>query len=164
MPELASIGMTRLSYRSAGDGSGDSVVFIGWSLNQHRQIFKGTDTEAFKNVQIVPAVTFDDEDITVYAVWGYDSDNDGTADVLGEDYVIRSYAGPNGSIDPNGDTTVAEGGDQGFTFIPDSGYAVDKIVIDGDTYLNDGNLNLAAMMRTARPTPSPMCRPTAASS
>lgn len=48
-------------------GSGDSVVFIGWSLNQHRQIFKGTDTEAFKNVQIVPAVTFDDEDITVYA-------------------------------------------------------------------------------------------------
>ena len=28
-------------------------------------------------------------------------------------------------------------------FIPDSGYAVDKIVIDGDTYLNDGNLNLA---------------------
>ena len=32
MPELASIGMTRLSYRSAGDGSGDSVVFIGWSL------------------------------------------------------------------------------------------------------------------------------------
>ena len=143
VPELASIGMTRLSYRSAGDGSGDSVVFIGWSLNQHRQIFKGTDTEAFKNVQIVPAVTFDDEDITVYAVWGYDSDNDGTADVLGEDYVIRSYAGPNGSIDPNGDTTVAEGGDQGFTFIPDSGYAVDKIVIDGDTYLNDGNLNLA---------------------
>ena len=143
MPELASIGMTRLSYRSAGDGSGDSVVFIGWSLNQHRQIFKGTDTEAFKYVQIVPAVTFDDEDITVYAVWGYDSDNDGTADVLGENYVIRSYAGPNGSIDPSGDTTVAEGGDQGFTFIPDSGYAVDKIVIDGDTYLNDGNLNLA---------------------
>ena len=143
VPELASIGMTRLSYRSAGDGSGDSVVFIGWSLNQHRQIFKGTDTEAFKHVQIVPAVTFDDEDITVYAVWGYDSDNDGTADVLGENYVIRSYAGPNGSIDPNGDTTVAEGGDQGFTFIPDSGYAVDKIVIDGDTYLNDGNLNLA---------------------
>lgn len=143
VPELASIGMTRLSYRSAGDGSGDSVVFIGWSLNQHRQIFKGTDTEAFKYVQIVPAVTFDDEDITVYAVWGYDSDNDGTADVLGENYVIRSYAGPNGSIDPSGDTTVAEGGDQGFTFIPDSGYAVDKIVIDGDTYLNDGNLNLA---------------------
>ena len=75
--------MTRLSYRSAGDGSGDSVVFIGWSLNQHRQIFKGTDTEAFKYVQIVPAVTFDDEDITVYAVWGYDSDNDGTADRAG---------------------------------------------------------------------------------
>lgn len=54
----------------------------------------------------------------MYAVWGYDSDNDGTADVLGENYVIRSYAGPNGSIDPSGDTTVAEGGDKALPLFP----------------------------------------------
>ena len=143
VPETESIGMTALTYRSAGDGSGDNVVFIGWSTEKTTQIFAGADTEAFAKVKIVPAVTFADENITVYAVWGYDSDDDGTADVLGEDYVIRPYAGPNGSIDPNGDTTVTEGGDQDFTFIPNPGHAVDKIVIDGDTYLNDGNLNLA---------------------
>lgn len=143
VPETESIGMTALTYRSAGDGSGDNVVFIGWSTEKTTQIFAGADTEAFAKVKIVPAVTFADENITVYAVWGYDSDDDGTADVLGEDYVIRPYAGPNGSIAPNGDTTVTEGGDQDFTFIPNPGHAVDKIVIDGDTYLNDGNLNLA---------------------
>lgn len=58
MPELASIGMTRLSYRSAGDGSGDSVVFIGWSLNQHRQIFKGTIPKLSSMYKSFPAVTF----------------------------------------------------------------------------------------------------------
>lgn len=143
VPETASIGMTALTYRSAGDGSGDNVVFIGWSTEKTTQIFAGTDTEAFAKVKIVPAVIFDDKNITVYAVWGYDSDGDGTADVLGENHVIRPYAGPNGSIDPNTDATVAEGGDQCFTFTPDSGYAVDKIVIDGETHLNDGDLSLA---------------------
>lgn len=138
----ASIGATFLSYRSGGDGSGTKVVFIGWSTEKTNKIYSEEDKSEFANVKIVPAVTFDNKNITVYAVWGYDSDEDGRADVLGEDYVIRPYAGPNGSITPDEATTVAKGESQAFTFDPDEDYAVDVIVIDGKRYVNNGNLAL----------------------
>lgn len=79
----------------------------------------------------------------VYAVWGYDADKDGRPDVYGDEYVIYSAAGENGSVDPDGTTFVQESGSQAFKFTPTEQYAVDKIILDGTVHLNDGTLELA---------------------
>jgi hypothetical protein len=48
-------------------------------------------------------------------------------------YIISASSGENGIIVPEGPVFVDPDMDQTFTFIPDPGYAVDYIVIDGDT-------------------------------
>lgn len=47
-------------------------------------------------------------------------------------YTIVTSAGQNGSIDPNGPTSVTEQQTVQFTATPDSGYLVDKWYLDGD--------------------------------
>lgn len=128
--------------KGAEDGNGD-VLFIGWSLTDTAMIYGAGDTDAFKSVAIIPAVTFANANITVYAVWGYDKDGDGRPDVMGDQYAIYTFAGVHGSIDPNQTVTVEKNGSQAFAFSPDQKYAVDQIVIDGVIYLNNGSLNLA---------------------
>ena len=57
---------------------GTAVVFLGWGLKQVDTIYSaGKDYSA---AGVTESVTFEDEDITVYAVWGYDENNDGVAD------------------------------------------------------------------------------------
>ena len=46
-------------------------------------------------------------------------------------YTIKATAGTNGSISPSGWTSVRDGRDQTFTIIPDKGYAVAKVLVDG---------------------------------
>lgn len=132
-----------LSYQESG-AENAKVMFLGWSTTKTDRIFSSSDEDktAFAEVTIVPAVTFDSQDIEVYAVWGYDKDKDDRPDVIGEDYVIYPFAGPNGSISPDTAATVEKNGDQAFAFAPNNGYAVDRIVIDDTTYLNNGKLEL----------------------
>jgi hypothetical protein len=47
-------------------------------------------------------------------------------------YTISAIAGPGGSISPSGNVLVIEGTDKTFTMIPDVGYRVDQILVDGD--------------------------------
>ena len=54
------------------------VAFIGWTATATDKIYSCTDEAP----EMITEVTFADADITVYAAWGYDEDNDGTADVL----------------------------------------------------------------------------------
>lgn len=44
---------------------------------------------------------------------------------------ITAEAGPNGSIDPIGSFEVAEGSTIDFTLLPDEGYVVDKVLVNG---------------------------------
>jgi hypothetical protein len=46
-------------------------------------------------------------------------------------YIITATAGSNGSISPNGNVTVNQGGSKTFTFTPNSGYAIDQVLVDG---------------------------------
>lgn len=46
-------------------------------------------------------------------------------------FTIKSSSGKNGSISGNGNVTVTEGEDAVFTFIPDEGYEVHDVKIDG---------------------------------
>ncbi len=54
------------------------VVFIGWTKKQNPSIVKRTDTLP----QTLEELTFGKKDETVYALWGTDTNNDGTADVF----------------------------------------------------------------------------------
>ena len=86
---------------------------------------------------VVEQVTFTDSSITVYAVWGWDTDNDGKPDIT-QNPSITSSAGKNGSIAPEGKVYVPAGNSQKFDFTPDTGYAVDRGTIDGTAYVNNG--------------------------
>ena len=50
---------------------------------------------------VVEQVTFTNSDITVYAVWGWDTNDDGKPDIT-QNPSITSSAGENGSIAPEG--------------------------------------------------------------
>ena len=72
-----------------------------------------------------------DGDMTVYAVWGLDGDDDDKPDVTEDDHHITATTGPNGSISPN-EAYVANGNNATFTITPGADYAVDTITIDAD--------------------------------
>jgi hypothetical protein len=46
-------------------------------------------------------------------------------------YVISASAGANGTISPAGDIVVEHGANKTFNFLPEQGYKVDKVFIDG---------------------------------
>ena len=46
-------------------------------------------------------------------------------------YTVTASAGDNGSIDPSGTTTVEEGDNLRFTFLPNTGYRIASVIIDG---------------------------------
>ena len=65
------------------DVDGKKVVFIGWTEAQTNAIYSRADAAP----PTVTEVTFGSADKAVYAAWGYDENNDGTADVL-ETYTL----------------------------------------------------------------------------
>ncbi len=48
-------------------------------------------------------------------------------------YTITASAGAYGSIDPEGKVVVSEGEEQAFIIIPDAGYQIDEVLINGDS-------------------------------
>jgi hypothetical protein len=48
-------------------------------------------------------------------------------------FTIAATAGPNGGIDPSGDIPVNYGGSQGFTMVPNAGYHVADVLVDGSS-------------------------------
>ena len=120
---------------SHSDVDGTAVEFIGWTAAQTDEIFDKGGTAP----TTITEVTFESSNITVYAAWGYDRNNDGTADVSQTWHTITATAGENGAITPNGNVSVLSGADQAFTITPDDGYAVDTITVDVDAYTNNGS-------------------------
>ncbi|UQT49231.1 InlB B-repeat-containing protein [Flavonifractor plautii] len=111
-----------------------TALFVGWSKTPINSILSQNDTMP---AGVVEQVTFTDSSITVYAVWGWDTDNDGKPDIT-QNPSITSSAGKNGSIAPEGKVYVPAGNSQKFDFTPDTGYAVDRGTIDGTAYVNNG--------------------------
>ncbi|MCF0123181.1 MAG: InlB B-repeat-containing protein, partial [Ruminiclostridium sp.] len=104
--ELAIRNNTSIAHNPVG---GTNVVFLGWSTLQ-MPVLTGDDRSTFDDARLITKVKFADRDITVYAVWGLDTDGDGTPDVK-EDYYKLTF-------DPN------EGNRGAFA---------EKFVMDGDT-------------------------------
>ncbi|MBU4133586.1 MAG: PQQ-binding-like beta-propeller repeat protein [Proteobacteria bacterium] len=47
------------------------------------------------------------------------------------EYTISASAGSNGSISPSGTVRVTQGDNQSFTIVPDGGFTVDNVLVDG---------------------------------
>ena len=61
------------------DGKGEKVIFAGWTTEpQNKQVYRYNDADI---PEIVETVTIEDQPVTVWAVWGYDEDEDGVADI-----------------------------------------------------------------------------------
>ena len=52
---------------------------------------------------------------------------------VAEGYVIHATASQGGSIDPSGSVSVAEHGSQTFAIVPDSGYEIADVLVDGES-------------------------------
>ena len=112
------------------------VLFIGWTATDNSEaVYERGDGDSLPAL-CGRTVTIDG-DMTVYAVWGLDGDDDGKPDVTEDDHHITATAGDNGSINPE-EAYVSDGGSATFTITPVSGYAVDTITIDSTAHKNDG--------------------------
>lgn len=112
------------------------VLFIGWTATDNSEaVYERGDGDSLPAL-CGRTVTIDG-DMTVYAVWGLDGDDDGKPDVTEDDHHIIATAGDNGSINPE-EAYVSDGGSATFTIAPASGYAVDTITIDSTAHKNDG--------------------------
>jgi len=62
-----------------------------------------------------------------------DGDKNVTVNFSIQTFIITATAGENGSIAPEGDTTVEYGNDQIYTMTPDEGHYVFELIIDGES-------------------------------
>ncbi|MBS6179912.1 InlB B-repeat-containing protein [[Clostridium] innocuum] len=69
---------------SHSEVNGKKVVFLGWTTTQSPHICERTHTP----IETIKKVTFGNENVTVYAAWGYDENGNGIADVL-ETYSLK---------------------------------------------------------------------------
>ena len=105
-----------------------NVEFVGWTLNKEAaqaKIYQAGDTTV---PTTIPSVEVKDGDVTVFAVWGYDEDGDGTADV--NELVITPadiaiYTGGSNYkgdiVDENGDELTGSDSYNGF---PEPGFYI----------------------------------------
>ena len=66
---------------------GKPVVWIGWTAEQDTAIY-ARGSESFDLSHVVTTITISDKNETVYALWGYDENGNGTADVLEETAIV----------------------------------------------------------------------------
>ena len=120
--------------------SGMTVVFLGWASERTTRIYGKGDAEEFEKVPLLTEVVFSGSDETVYAVWGYDSEGDGSPDVRDTYYAVSTILNGEGTghrITPE-NPFVKEGADQEFAIAAESGYAVRTIAVNGETrYINN---------------------------
>ena len=80
------------------DTKEDGVVFVGWTEKPNN--YTKSTPATVEPTDMVPSVTFSDENITVYAVWAQDANNDDIPDYEDEDFAMQNvyvYAKPIGS-------------------------------------------------------------------
>ena len=113
-----------------GDVSGKPVAFIGWMAERYTsKIFSRSDAANALPEYYEPgeAYTMSAKDATVFALWGYDENNNGTADVLEDKYTVTYTDGGEGIFADQvssglliGETTPAFNGSterEGYSFI-----------------------------------------------
>ncbi len=85
------------------------VVMLGWTAEPDAKIYAKDETKP----NVIPTATITDADVTVYAVWGYDTNENGTPDVE-EDWYTLTYD--------------ANGGNENSVPVDSNTYAKDQVV------------------------------------
>ena len=52
---------------------------------------------------------------------------------------VHASAGEHGAVSPSGDVRVKRGGSQTFSFVPESGYTLDKVLVGGSEVAAEGS-------------------------
>lgn len=84
LPDTYPLSATKPTHASV---DGKAVVWIGWTAEQDTAIYE-RETASFNPSHLLTTVTISNQDETVYALWGYDENGNGTADVLEETATI----------------------------------------------------------------------------
>ena len=80
----------------------------------------GTKYVAFRHHNTTDMFRLNLDDISFYT------------DATGDTYTITATAGAGGSISPSGAVSVGQYSDMEFTITPNSGYAIDSVIVDGN--------------------------------
>ena len=78
LPDTYPLSTTKPTHASV---DGRAVVWIGWTAEQDTTIYE-RGSASFDPSHLLTMVTISNKDETVYALWGYDENGNGTADVL----------------------------------------------------------------------------------
>ena len=79
------------------DVNGDEIIFIGWTEQQDTTIYSGHD-QSSALPPLLTSVAIEDDNVTVFALWGYDQNNNGIPDVY-EDTFDLNYDTNGGNND-----------------------------------------------------------------
>ena len=123
-------------YTVTYDANGGSVTPISTKTNAENKLdalptptrsgnyrFDGWYTSADGGTEVTTATVFT-SDSTIYAHWTYRGDPDSF-------YTITPKSGEGGQISPNRPITVKGGNSTGFTMVPDKGYDIRDVKVDG---------------------------------
>ena len=107
--------------------SEDNVVFIGWSQGKADKIYAAGENYEEDGALVENSVTFANDNITLYAVWGYDENGDNIADatqiiVTPADIII--YTGGQQGQDGFDGVVNEDGAIVGSTSLPEPGFTV----------------------------------------
>ena len=107
--------------------SEDNVVFIGWSQGKADKIYAAGENYEEDGALVENSVTFANDNITLYAVWGYDENGDNIADatqiiVTPADIII--YTGGQQGQDGFEGVVNEDGTIVGSTSLPEPGFTV----------------------------------------
>ena len=108
---------------------GVAVVFIGWTAGSNNAIYAAGDIAP----TTISKVTIAKQNVTVYAAYGYDTDGDGTADVLETCYTV-TYVSNGQTVDTE---TVPEGGKATAPSVTNGDLSLAGWYLDGATTAYD---------------------------
>ena len=130
------------------NGSGSSTICTGQSANLKVDIVSGTSPYTItvsdgsnnqtvnnyssgSDIPVSPITNTTYSLVTVFDIFGTSIPVSGSASVTLNSYDITASAGANGSITPNGITSVNCGASQSFTITPNSGFNIQDVLVDG---------------------------------
>ncbi len=130
----------------------NNVVYLSWQKPNTEgdfDFFEPDSYHIFRDEEMIGETTeasFFDENLAAgtyeYFVKAYYAEPEGlsfpsnvVSVTLDEEvyFTITATSGENGSIDPEGEIQVQQGHDQSFAFLPDDGFLVDDIIVNGES-------------------------------
>ena len=108
------------------NGQGEKVLFAGWTMKEPEEKGKVYHYNDSDIPEIEETVTITDQPVTVYAVWGYDEDQDGVADVNqivvkpADITIYMGGTGYEGTVDASGNIITSTDG----AGLPEPGFIV----------------------------------------